>query len=71
MLAGTPIPFIGLLGPPRRRDDLFKLLTPGQRAALDPRLRAPVGLDLGGQGPEAIALSIAAQLQSWRAQAGE
>lgn len=71
VLAATPIPFIGLLGPPRRRDDLFKLLTPDQRAALDPRLRAPVGLDLGGQGPEAIALSIAAQLQTWRAQAGE
>ena len=71
MLAATPIAFIGLLGPPRRRDDLFKLLTPAQCAALDPRLRAPVGLDLGGQGPEAIALSIAAQLQTWRAQAGE
>ncbi|TWI01659.1 molybdenum cofactor sulfurylase [Luteimonas cucumeris] len=70
MLAATPIPFIGLLGPPRRRDDLFKLLTSSRCAALKPRLHAPVGLDLGGQGPEAIALSIAAQLQAWRAQAG-
>ena len=33
---------------------------------LVPRLRSPVGLRLGGQGPEAIALSIAAQLQAWR-----
>ena len=33
-LAGTDIDFIGLLGPRRRRDDLFKLLTPGQRDAL-------------------------------------
>lgn len=70
MLAATPIPFIGLLGPPRRRDDLFKLLAPARREALESRLHAPVGLDLGGQGPEAIALSIAAQLQTWRAQAG-
>lgn len=69
-LAATDIAFIGLLGPPRRRDDLFRLLTPAQRAALAPRLHAPVGLDLGGRGPEAIALSIAAQLQAWRARAG-
>ncbi|HSD17546.1 MAG TPA: XdhC family protein [Thermomonas sp.] len=66
-LAVTDIDFIGLLGPRRRRDDLFKLLTPGQRDALVPRLRSPVGLDLGGRGPQAIALSIAAQLQQWRA----
>lgn len=68
-LAATDIPFIGLLGPPRRRDDLLRLLPRTLRDALRPRLRAPVGLDLGGQGPEAIALSIAAQLQAWRARA--
>ena len=66
-LAGTDIDFIGLLGPRRRRDDLFKLLAPNQCGSLVPRLRSPVGLDLGGRGPEAIALSIAAQLQQWRA----
>ena len=66
-LAGVDIDFIGLLGPRRRRDDLFKLLTPNQRESLTPRLRSPVGLDLGGRGPQAIALSIAAQLQQWRA----
>ncbi|WP_229796643.1 XdhC family protein [Thermomonas carbonis] len=65
-LAGTDIDFIGLLGPRRRRDDLFKLLAPNQCESLVPRLRSPVGLDLGGRGPEAIALSIAAQLQQWR-----
>ena len=65
-LAGTCVDFIGLLGPRRRRDDLFKLLTPSHRESLSPRLRSPVGLDLGGRGPEAIALSIAAQLQQWR-----
>jgi xanthine dehydrogenase accessory factor len=69
-LAATSIPFVGLLGPPRRRDDLFKLLTPAQRDALSARIRSPVGLDLGGEGAEAIALSIAAQLQNWRANAG-
>lgn len=68
-LAATKVDFIGLLGPRRRRDDLFKLLKPCQRDALLPRLRSPVGLDLGGRGPEAIALSITAQLQQWRAMA--
>ncbi|TYT25506.1 XdhC/CoxI family protein [Luteimonas viscosa] len=69
-LSATPVPFVGLLGPPRRRDDLLGLLSPPQREALAGRLHAPVGLDLGGQGPEAIALSIAAQLQQWRARTG-
>ena len=70
-LAGTALGFIGLLGPPRRRDDLLGLLPPSRREALAGRLRAPVGLDLDGQGPEAIALSIAAQLQQWRAGTGD
>lgn len=65
-LATTDVPYIGLLGPPRRRDDLFRVLPAQDRERLLPRLRSPVGLDLGGQGPEAIALSIAAQLQVWR-----
>lgn len=64
-LAPSAIGFIGLLGPVRRREDLFKLLAPAQREALRPRLHSPVGLDLGGRGAEAIALSIAAQLQAW------
>ncbi len=63
-LAATDIPFIGLLGPIRRREDLFKLLPPAVIDALAPRLHSPVGLDLGGLGIESIALSIAAQLQS-------
>ncbi len=65
-LAESDIPFVGLLGPVRRREDLFKLLSERERAALAPRLRSPIGLKLGGQGPQAIALSIAAQLQAYR-----
>lgn len=69
-LADTNVAFIGLLGPRRRREDLFKLLTPDQRHRLSPRLQSPVGLDIGGRGPEAISLSIAAQLQQWRSAHG-
>jgi xanthine dehydrogenase accessory factor len=32
---------------------------------LRPRLHAPVGLDLGGRTPEAIALSIVAEIQAF------
>ncbi|MCW0365948.1 XdhC/CoxI family protein [uncultured Xanthomonas sp.] len=66
-LASSAIPFLGLLGPVRRREDLFRLLSPTQRAQLSPRLHSPIGLRLGGNGAEAIALSIAAQLQASRA----
>ncbi len=64
-LAGTAIPFIGLLGPVRRREDLLRVIPVALHAALLPRLRSPIGLKLGGQGAEAIALSVAAQLQAW------
>ncbi|KRA54540.1 hypothetical protein ASD77_08080 [Pseudoxanthomonas sp. Root65] len=67
LVALTPsaIPFIGLLGPVRRREDLLRVIPSALHGALLPRLRSPIGLKLGGQGPEAIALSIAAQLQAW------
>lgn len=65
-LAASAAPFVGLLGPVRRQQDLFKLLRPAQCQALLPRLHSPIGIDLGGRGPEAIALSVAAQLQAWR-----
>ncbi|MCD9032588.1 XdhC family protein [Luteimonas sp. Y-2-2-4F] len=65
-LAASRIPFVGLLGPARRRRDLFKLLRPGDRDALADRLRSPVGIPRCGRGAEAIALSIATQLQVWR-----
>lgn len=65
-LAGSDAAFVGLLGPVRRREDLFRVLPAAHCDALLPRLHSPIGLKLGGQGPEAIALSIAAQLQAWR-----
>jgi xanthine dehydrogenase accessory factor len=65
-LATQAVEFVGLLGPVRRREDLFRVLPAQVREALSPRLRSPVGLDLGGHGPEAIALSIATQLHQYR-----
>jgi xanthine dehydrogenase accessory factor len=62
-LAAADVRYVGLLGPSARRDELLARLTPAQRAALGGRLHAPVGLPLGGEGPEAIALAIAAEMQ--------
>lgn len=61
--AAGEIPWIGLLGPVARRDALLAELDAPVRERLLPRLQAPVGLRLGGEGPEAIALSIIAALQ--------
>jgi len=63
ILAERNEPYVGLLGPPARRDELMSQLSDGQRASLLPRLHAPLGLRLGGNGPEPLALSIAAELQ--------
>lgn len=63
MLAKMKVPYVGLLGPAARRERLIAEL--GSDAhLLRPRLRAPVGLDLGGRTPEEIALSIVAEIQA-------
>ncbi len=63
LCAETDIDYIGLLGPAARRDTLLADLGDATAARLRDRLHAPVGLALGGSGPDAIALSIVAELQ--------
>lgn len=62
LLAGSRVPWIGLLGPRARRDALLAELGP-LADALHARLEGPVGEALGGDGPEALAISISARLQ--------
>jgi xanthine/CO dehydrogenase XdhC/CoxF family maturation factor len=60
-LADSPIPHVGLLGPRARRERLLGMI--GNAAArLRPRLRGPVGLDIGAVTPEAISLAIVTEL---------
>ncbi|HUQ12221.1 MAG TPA: XdhC family protein [Steroidobacteraceae bacterium] len=62
-LARSRVPYVGLLGPAARREKLLGDL--GVDAALlRPRLRAPVGLDIGGRTPESIALSIIGEVHA-------
>jgi len=63
LLAPRAERYVGLLGPPARRDELLQQLTDTQRDQLSQRLHAPLGLRLGGDGPESLALSITAELQ--------
>jgi xanthine/CO dehydrogenase XdhC/CoxF family maturation factor len=62
-LASAHVPYDGLLGPAARREKLLGDLG-DQAISLRARLRAPVGLDIGGRTPEAIALSIVGEVQA-------
>lgn len=67
LLEQDALTYLGLLGPLHRTRDILEQVEregglPRQDAMA--RLHAPVGLDLGGDGPEAIALSIVAELQA-------
>lgn len=66
-LIDQPIAYLGLLGPKKRANRLLdeirsqgRFLSPDALA----RLHAPVGLDLGGDAPEAVALSMLAEMQA-------
>ena len=59
--------YIGALGPKRRTEQLLGELAAGGNIFTEERLSklfAPVGLDIGADTPEAIALSIVAEIQS-------
>lgn len=59
--------YVGVLGPRRRTERMLADLSAGgdcpDTDALE-RLHAPIGLDIGGDGPEAIALSIVAEVSA-------
>ena len=64
---GTPARYIGLLGSRRKTKILFETL---QKEGVDPasfdRVFAPVGIEIGSETPEEIAVSIAAELVAVR-----
>jgi xanthine dehydrogenase accessory factor len=68
-LAPLPVSYLGILGPRRRTEQLLRELgEAGGSAARPPRLHSPVGLDLGSETPEEIALAIVAEIQASFAQ---
>jgi xanthine/CO dehydrogenase XdhC/CoxF family maturation factor len=63
LLLPAAIPYVGVLGPKSRGAELVSHLSDAARAAAS-RLHNPIGLDLGGETPEEIALSIVAEVQA-------
>jgi xanthine dehydrogenase accessory factor len=68
ILLARPLAYLGLLGPRKRTERLIARLREEEQA-IEPeslaRLCAPVGLDLGGNTPQTVALSILAEMQCW------
>ena len=66
-LLPQPPAYVGLLGPRKKYERLLQNLekdTPDAATRLRPCLHSPIGLDLGGETPEEIALSIVAEIQA-------
>ncbi|HEX8330293.1 MAG TPA: XdhC family protein [Hymenobacter sp.] len=68
-----PAPYIGLLGPRNKAARLLAeeelgLTTEESAELLNSRLHSPIGLDLGSETPEEIALAIVAEIQAKRHQ---
>lgn len=66
-------PYIGLLGPRNKAarllaEDELNLSEEDARALLQDRLHSPIGLDLGSETPEEIALAVVAEIQAKRHQ---
>lgn len=62
-VAALPVPFVGLMGGRKKIDRIFSLLRKeGISWQTIDRIHAPVGLDIGSETPEEIAISIAAQI---------
>ncbi|MGB5621172.1 MAG: XdhC family protein [Gammaproteobacteria bacterium] len=64
-IAAAPPGYVGLLGPTARRNALLETLSAEQRAALENRVRGPVGLDIGGDSPGSIALATIAEIHAF------
>jgi xanthine dehydrogenase accessory factor len=66
-LLRRPLAYVGLLGPKKRADKILADLDAagaGLSSEQRARLHAPVGLDLGADAPEQVALSILAEIQA-------
>ena len=58
VLLSTAIPYVGMLGPRARAREILRQIGSEE----DSRVHGPVGLDLGAEGPEQIAISNVAEI---------
>jgi xanthine dehydrogenase accessory factor len=57
------LPYVGLLGPRQRRDQLLNAVL-DEGIAIDAEIFAPAGLDLGAETPQELALALVAEIQA-------
>ncbi len=57
------LPYVGLLGPRKRREQLLNAVL-DEGIAIDAEVFAPAGLDLGAETPEELALALVAEIQA-------
>lgn len=69
-LLPSPVPYIGVLGPRLRTERLLARIEAQRGSPLAPeelaRIYSPVGLDIGGESPGAIALGVVAEVMALR-----
>jgi xanthine dehydrogenase accessory factor len=67
-LVPTPVPYIGMLGPRQRTERIVRTLVaePGGEGLDATRIYGPVGLDIGTDGAEQVALAVIAELLALR-----
>jgi xanthine/CO dehydrogenase XdhC/CoxF family maturation factor len=63
-LLPLPLRYLGVLGPRARTDRLLAEMSPAPTPAQLDKLHAPVGLDIGAEGPEEVALAIVTELRA-------
>ena len=57
------LPYVGLLGPRKRRDQLLNAVL-DEGIAIAAQVFAPAGLDLGAETPEELALALVSEIQA-------
>jgi xanthine dehydrogenase accessory factor len=66
-LLRSPSPYIGILGPRKRLDKMYAEFSSAGIVVSDAdslRVHAPIGLDIGAEAPDEIAVSIIAEIQT-------
>ncbi len=62
ILLRSPVSYVGVLGPRARTDRMLC----ESATEFQSKLHAPIGLDLGADGPEQVAISIVAEILAWK-----
>ncbi len=63
---GTKASYIGLMGSKRKKIQTFQTLIEEGYEGVEERIITPIGLDIGAQTPQELAISVVAELIQWR-----